>query len=226
MSRRSGHTLVEVMLVGAFLLLLATMSYRMMVSAFNFYRDADDSIEIQRSALLALTRMTADISGTDYDVVDIKADTSGITPVNADPATHYVASPPEHIAAPHYDIVVFSHPADVNGDFVVDPTTGRVHWQSAIGYFVEALPNGNHALIRSVFDFGGGIPAPPYPIPGLVADPYVMRGPGLDRGILARNIYQFGITKEVDTYDIILTVGLSSRNESSLSLRTKVFPRN
>lgn len=105
-----GASLVEMILSMSILVLLMAITSRIMIFGYDYYWTAIGSLDVQKAALLANRRLSADLALSNIKTVSI--DTNGI---------------------------VFASPLDANGvpRYTSD---GNVIWQSHVCYYLETTP--------------------------------------------------------------------------------------
>lgn len=196
-------TLVEMMIVFSLSGIVLYATHVLLFTGVRYYNESMDSLDVQREALLAITKLAQDLSGSNFE--KIRTDT---VPV---------------------DGIVYPTIRDINGQFITDDG-GAVMWQGMAAYHVDDV-GGSDFLVKKYLPLPGGMSSsppgaydysPPFDLNYFVTN--ISAG-----GPVARNVIAFVPNLEVDTVQLTLTVSLTSnttRDTNSIALQSKAFPRN
>lgn len=227
---RRGTTLPELLIVMAIMGVLLYVSQKVVVSGYEFYRTLDESFTLQREGLVALTRLTQDMAFSHHRSIEQTESATPIAPGQPD----YEAFADHEI---NVDEVIIPLAEDVDGQSHVAATgadEGGLYWESVVAYQLDTASN-DMPLMRYLADFKCG-GAAEYPVNiELATLPTMAQITGyvdVRPRVAARHVLEFDLVKNVDTFDVELTIFLEGRKtatqslDNSLTLKTTVFPKN
>lgn len=223
----------ELMIVMGIMGILLYLAQRVVVSGYEFYRTTDESITLQKEGLLALTRITRDISASHHRSIVVNDQVP------------LPAPPPD----PREDTLVIPQPSRQSDGATVVDRQGAAKWMSIVGYGIDTSKP-NRPLVRYIADtydvpgntFFTTVPSIPPDPPEYIVNIELVTAmptladiqsfPSVQRRVAATNILSFEVDKKVDTIDLKLTIFLTGRVrggvslDNSLTLQTTVFSKN
>lgn len=176
--------------------MLAT--HQLLASGVRYYHESMQELDIQRHALIGLSRMTTEL------------ETSNRENMMADSA------PVGHIIYP----AIF----DANRDFETDED-GRTLWKSVGCYFQGTFADGTGVIYNPTEQLpGGAVGSPPDALSfGFDYSHFSTFAGGR---VTARNVELFTPELGTDTVKITLVISVSRRGKSTMTLESKALPRN
>ena len=228
--KNRGTSLPELLVVIAILAVLLVAAERVVVYGYQFYRETDESITLQRESLLALTRLSQDLTAAHPESILVANDTPPVTTPVTTPNSTLVIPIPKNLA----------------GNTEVD-NLGRLLWMTLAGYQVDYTAPERPLMryLRDMQPYMGAVPPSEpggtgssavytYDVEALsIPDAATANNNTADRrSPAARNVEEFNVTQNLDTFDIRLTILLKGRvkagvsEDNSLTLTSTVYSRN
>ena len=193
-------SLIEIIVVMALLSGLLLGTHQLLQSGIRYFNESMDSLEVQKEGLVALSRLSSELQASNFDKI------------HSDPGP--------------IQGLVFPSIYDASDDFYTD-TDGRLMWRSIRCYHRGTLADGTEVLYKKSAALPMGDTSTP-PDPYGFASPFTVaffNTQSADQ-VVARNVDDFLITMGTDIIEFDLTISLSRKNTSSMTIKTKVTPRN
>ena len=197
---KHGVSLIELIVAtGLFGTVLVSLTL-IMNAAYHDYWTASGSLEVQKAALTGTRLLAKDLTLSNMDTVEIFDDPT----------------------VPPLDGIVFTIPADLNGDRKYDQT-GKIIWQSYIGYYVTTT-DGVSSLLRN--RAAVTTPAIEPPVPSVDGVTPATIGGGGHRELVMRGVDKLDFELLEDVVKVELTGIFQERGTFSITVRNQIFPRN
>ena len=136
---KSGHTLIELTVASAVLLVLMSSIFQIFVAAKRYQENCEAKIELQGNVLTALSKMSQELVESDRYAVQVSAANS---------------------------CIIFSTPRGLDGRVSFD-SAGRLLWKKTVLYYTQVSPEGIPTLYRKtivVSPWLSDVPPPPPPV--------------------------------------------------------------
>lgn len=218
--RRRGATLIELIVVMFLMSLMMISVGALMREGQNFYFGSIESLDLQKDALVAISRVSNELGDTNISSVRVYPDPQA--------ADRPAAVPPDTVF--NSTGIVFASPRDATGNFQFD-SAGRIVWQTFVCYYVQTI-NGSPALVRKVTPIPPlpGLPPPPRltpPDPDLEGrDLAYFQGSGDPTQMIGKGVVGFEATLLSDTVEVRSNSAVAGRYQFEFEVESTILPRN